>query len=348
MSVSAPSWSVVATVDEPPALAQTFVAWHLHLGAERVFLYCDNPDDPVGVLLGHMPQVRVVRCDDAHWRHLGKSRPRRHQVRQVWNAGEAYALCSSDWLVHLDADEFLWPAESVSALLQTIEPEADAVVLQVAERVHRPDDPGQTIFEGAFRRPFRNLPRMGERIFGPDYALTAGGLTGHTLGKAFVRTGRPVKMSIHRPKPASGAPDLIMARPAPDAIELLHFDGLTPNYWVFKLARMQRALEKMDGMPPSAHRRAQADALMANPDAGDDLYRRMKVADRDLSMLLRRYDLWSAPAFDPRPALARFFPDVTIDLSPAAFDAWLVANKPAVLSYLSRRNEKGPPKGDPS
>lgn len=334
MTASLPTWSVVATVEEPPALVLTFVAWHLHLGAETIYLYCDNPDDPVVAMLAHLPQVRVTVCDPEHWLRVGKSRPRRHQVRQARNACDAYARSTSDWLIHIDADEYLWPQQPVVQLLAAIEPESDAFVIQVAERVHLPDDPGETVFEGAFRRPFRKPPKMGERVFGPDYALSNRGLYGHAHGKAFARTGRNLSMSIHRPKSPRGAPDPVLSRPAPDAVELLHFDGLTPTGWVYKLARMQRALIKQDGMPPSPHRRAQADALMADPHGAEALYCRLKVADGDLPMLLQRHGLWSAPAFDPRVALAAYFPDVEIDLGPAAMDNWLASNKPRVIPFL--------------
>ena len=239
-------------------------------------------------------------------------------------------------MVHIDADEYLWPKHTVGDLLTAIEPEADVVVVQVAERVHLPDDPGTTIFEGAFRRPFRKPPKMGRRLFGPDYALTYRGLTGHAHGKAFVRRGRPIEMSIHRPQPARGAAELIKSGPAPDAIELLHFDGLTPTYWIYKLARMQKALEKNDGMPPSDHRRAQADALLADLDGGHALYQRLKLADGDLPMLLQRHGLWSQPSFDPSEAIATFFPDALVDLSPVTANGWLNINKPQVIPYLKK------------
>lgn len=336
MTVSAPTWSVVATVDEPPALVQSFVAWHLQLGAERIFLYCDNPGDPIAATLAHLPQVEVVACDAAHWARLCKSRPRRHQVRQARNAGDAYRRCGSDWLAHIDADEFLWSAADFGVLLASVDPSADGIVVQVAERLHRPDDPGMSVLEGVFRRPFCKPPRMGRRIFGPDYALTYRGLTGHANGKAFARTGRNLSMSIHRPQSAKGAPAPIFARPETDQIELLHFDGLTPRYWIYKLARMQRALDGQGGMQPSIHRRAQADALLADPDGGEALYRRLKLAKGNLPRLLQRRDLWSAPEFEPRPALAELFPGVAVDLSPDAMDAWLAENKPEIIDYLAQ------------
>ena len=79
MTLSEPTWAVVATVDEPLAVVQTFVAWHLSLGAAHVYLYCDRPNDPVQAAVAHLPQVSTVICDDVHWLRIGKSRPRRHR-----------------------------------------------------------------------------------------------------------------------------------------------------------------------------------------------------------------------------------------------------------------------------
>lgn len=337
MTASLPSWSIVATVDEPPALVQTFVAWHLHLGAETIFAYCDRPDDPVADMLAHLPQVQVIRCDSGHWQRLGQSRPLRHENRQVANACDAYRRCPSDWLLHCDADEFLWPRDRVGTVLAAIAKDEDAALVQVAERMHRPDDPGHSVFEGAFRRPFRKPPQAGLRLFGPDYALTSRGLTGHALGKAFVRTDRSLAMSIHRPQPLKGAPELRLTRPSEEAITLLHFDGLTPAYWIYKLARMQHALINHNGMPPSDNRRAQADALMQDPDQGAALYFRLKLANSHLQAQLERQGLWFAPAFDPHPALAAYFPKALPQVTPEALDAWLVSNKSQILSFIDAR-----------
>ncbi len=348
MDIDTPTWSIVATVEEPPALVQAFVAWHLHLGAEVIYLYLDNPDDPVACQFRHLPQVDVVRCDSDHWARVGKSRPRRHEIRQVRNAQDAFARTPSDWLVHIDADEFLWPHTSVADILRGIDPAADGIVVQVAERIHRPGDLGAHIFEGAFRRPFRKPAKMGQRIFGPDFAMTQHGLTGHAQGKAFSRVGRPLDLSIHRPKARDKSADLNLARPAPDTLELLHFDGLTPLSWVYKHARMIRALEKTDGMPPSPHRRAQAEALVADVDAGEALYARLKVANDGLRQTLSDFGLLVAPDLDVAGILPLFFPKTAVDLSPEAFDLWLRSHKPHITAYLSKSHmKKGPPAGSP-
>ncbi|SFR98948.1 glycosyltransferase family 2 protein [Yoonia litorea] len=347
MSARNPNWSVVATVDEPPALVQAFVAWHLHLGAQTIHLYCDNPDDPLPQTLAHLQQVVVVRCDAAYWQADGKSRPKRHQVRQVRNARHAYAACPSDWLVHIDADEFLWPGSRVAETLASVAEETDGLIVPVEERLHRPDDPGHSVFEGAFRRPFRGPQHRGRAIFGSDYDLTQCGLTGHAQGKAFARCGRDLSMSVHRHKRRDGsAPHL--ARPEPDELALLHFDGLTPLSWVFKRARMLRALEKNDGMPPSEHRKAQTKALVDNPGKAEAVYQALKSATPEVEHLLRRHGLWHAPAFEVSTALARYFPDEKPDLSPDAMDQWLFSKKANVIAYLSKSDmKKGPPDGSP-
>ncbi|EBA12249.1 hypothetical protein RCCS2_13169 [Roseobacter sp. CCS2] len=329
-----PTWAVVATVDEPPALVQAFVAWHLSLGAAQVFVYCDRPDDPLQDMLGHLPQVTTVICDEAHWLRVGKSRPRRHQVRQVRNARDAYARMQAEWLLHCDADEFLRAGVSVSDVLGDVTQDTDCLVVPVAERMHLKGAPVATIFEGAFRRPFRDRAAKGRKLFGPDYDLTYKGLTGHAQGKTFVRGGRPLQMSIHRPRPAHNDQDISMQRAAADTLELLHFEGLTPTYWIYKLSRMIHALAERDGMPPSDHRRKQADALIAEPKAGSLLYQRLKCPDDAVLDVLKSRDLYVAQAFNPSDALSRYFPDTAIDLAPQSIDAWLRRKKARVLSYL--------------
>lgn len=345
MANDLPTWAVVATVDEPPALVQAFVAWHLSLGAAQVFIYCDRPDDPVQDTLVHLPEVTVVPCDDAHWLRLGKSRPRRHQVRQVRNARDAYQRAETEWLLHCDADEFLWVGGAVSVVLSGVPLDADGLILPVAERAHRADDPGTSIFEGAFRRPFREPNATGCRLFGEAYTLTYRGMTGHAQGKAFVRRGRDLQMSVHRPRPVRGHEEVALERAPTDALELLHFEGLTPAYWAYKLSRMVHALAERDGMPPSKHRRRQADALLAQPEAAGAIYRHLKIPDaRSIRALVQR-GLWAEPVFDPQSCVAQYFTDHPLDASPEAIDQWLAENKSRLTSYLSRAaaKAKGPP-----
>lgn len=185
MTLSKSTWAVVATVDEPSALVQAFVAWHLSRGAARVFLYCDRPDDPVQDAFAHLPQVTVVSCDGAHWSRIGKSRPHRHQVRQVRNARDAYERAEVDWLVHIDADKFLWSQTQIAEHLIAVSDATDCLVIPVAERVHLAGGENKSIFEGAFRRPFVASVTKGRAVLGPDYSMTYRGLAGHAQGNFY-------------------------------------------------------------------------------------------------------------------------------------------------------------------
>lgn len=312
-----PSWSVTATLDEPLALVQAFVAWHLALGAAEVVLYFDRPDDPAAAALQDMPQVRVIRCGPGHWAGRQGARPVKHQVRQVHNATLAYRECRTDWLLHCDADEFLWPQGPVAEALAAVHPQTDAAIIAVAERVYAAGSTPETIFDGAFRRPFAGSPAQGEAVYGASYAMTRRGMTGHAQGKVFARAGRGLELSIHRPKPQPG----VVLQPCAGA-ELLHFDGLTPLQWRFKLLRKAEHFARHGGMEPSPHRQRQIDAILGDPAAAGVVHDALKTVTAPRLAQLRRLGLLLTADFDPQPALARFFG--AVDLSVAGFDAALL------------------------
>jgi len=329
-----PTWAIVATIDEPPALVQAFVALHLMLGAQEIFLYCDRPRDTVQKDLAHLAQVTVIPCDALHWRKFGKKRPHRHQIRQTRNATDAYARTTADWLLHCDADEFLRPSDIVSDVLRTVPDDIECLIVDVAERVHPQGQFGNSIFDGAFRRPLRISANRGTCVFGDDYALTNRGLTGHAQGKAFVRTGCAVNMSIHRPRARKKGQEVLTTRADVDALKLLHFEGLTKRYWAYKLSRMVFALRARNGMPPSEHRRRQAEALISAPDSADDLYQRLKCPDVGTIKKLCKRGLWDDEPFDPSVAVAKYFPARVADPSPNAVDQWLDQHKQHVTSFM--------------
>lgn len=313
------SWAVVATVDEPPALVQAFVAWHLSLGASEVILCFDRADDPVADLLSDMPKVTIVRCDEAHWARLGKRRPEKHQIRQVRNATDVYRRVQADWLLHCDADEFLSPTQSVAACLARVYPWIDCAVVPVMERVFVAGGASADMFSGLFRRPYSGKSGVGGGL-SADADLTQRGLTGHAIGKAFTRVGRDLEVSIHRAR----AGDADLRTEILQIADLLHFDGLTRLNWVYKLLRKADAFAHHGGMVPSPHRQRQIDAVLADPAAAFDLHDRLKiVAAKDFAALRVSEDV----SFDPKAVI-----DAGVDLSGEAFDAWLRKEKAHVFA----------------
>ncbi|MFG5381340.1 glycosyltransferase family 2 protein [Yoonia sp. R2-816] len=330
MSVTDPTWSVVATVDEPPALLQAFVAWHLSLGASEVFVYFDRPDDPAISLFAGQPQVVVARCDEAHWLRLDRRRPFKQEVRQARNATLAYRQTRSDWLLHIDADEFLWPSQSVADCLAGAADTADCLTVPVAERMFVAGSESESIFSGVFRRPFSSDMNDGSAVFGIRNGPTLRGLTGHTIGKAFSRCGRGLDISIHRPRPEQGSEaELISARA--QGLELLHFEGLTPLHWIYKLVRMAKVIAFHNGLVAPPHRQQQMESVLADPKGATELHDLLKVADMALLDALDNHGLVLRAGFDPADAMRTCFAGALPDLSADALDAWLWAERGELL-----------------
>lgn len=187
-------WAVVATVKADAAAILTFAAHHLEAGAHRIFLYLDAPCPEAMPFLRAHPRIRVTRCNSAYWAKRRQGRPAKHQVRQSLNATRCYRRQAqqADWLVHIDADEFLWSQRPIAEILAALPEEA------ICARV-RPLEPlagGGTAFKAApggkdrdavLRRVY---PRYGQWL--------KGGFFSHTNGKLFVRSGQDgLKLRIH-------------------------------------------------------------------------------------------------------------------------------------------------------
>ncbi|ASM72651.1 MULTISPECIES: glycosyltransferase family 2 protein [Roseobacteraceae] len=178
-------WGLVATVLGPPAELLQFAAYHLEAGAHRIYLYLDDPDSDAFAPLKAHPKVRVSRCDAQHWQKLGGKRPEKHQVRQSRNATHAYSRRTEvDWLIHMDADEFLVSDQPVGDILAAL-PESTLTARvrpmeQLAGDGHR------------FKAFIPNGPereKIVNRIYPTFGPHIKGGFLSHVAGKLFARTG---------------------------------------------------------------------------------------------------------------------------------------------------------------
>lgn len=297
------SWGVVMLAREPADLVLANIAWHRAMGAQVVHLYLDDPDDPVAPRAAALPFVIVTRCDGAFWARRG-FRPELQTGRQTFVATEAHRKGLTEWLVHLDADEFLLSHRPLARELGNLPPEKGRMKFHVRERVFTRPDPVD-IFEGAFLAP--QPGEAGE--------FTREGLVGHSAGKQATRRGQEVELRPHGPFSADGP---IKGHGSTSTV-LLHFDGLTPWHWLAKLLRY-------GDQPPARweqflgpHRRAQVQAALA---AGGDLLALKALHDR-LKVVAPDDARLEALRFDPGPALAALGLD--IDRSIAGFDAALRA-----------------------
>lgn len=192
------TWGIVATIKAPVPSILRWAAWHLELGAHRVYVYLDDPNPRAQAALRAHPKCRVKRCDDGYWNRQNGRRPDAHQSRQTFNATHAYTRADDvDWLLHLDVDEFLTARDPVADQLTALPPE----ILTARARPMELLAGGDPVTDAAFKM-FIPQGRARERIVTdlyPDFGqYLKGGFLSHIAGKLFVRTGlEGIKFRIH-------------------------------------------------------------------------------------------------------------------------------------------------------
>lgn len=279
------TWGVVSTVKARPDAVLAFVAHHLSLGAARIWLCFDDPDDPAADALPPLPQITVLRCDAVHWAGIGMARPDRHQNRQTANAQAILRICDLPWLAHIDVDEFLLPDRPIATILSEVAPHRPFVRAKAWEALHCPDLPDDVFTSNVFRAPLNAAGHADHRqaIFGPyaDYLPT--GVLSHAVGKCFFRTGVPGLQAWLHGASRQGAK--VPPGPPLQGVVLLHFHSQDPEDWIGRLPyRLERGAYVLK---PEL-----ADFLRgATPDDIRDFYHRCLTATPEAVAWLREHGL---------------------------------------------------------
>ncbi len=213
------SWSVICFANEEPEHLKAFVAWHLGLGAEKIHLMLDNPDPGIVDMFSHLPQVDARAFPPSYWPKPTDKAEVGRQDRHNALSTLAYHEVTSDWAIHIDVDEFLFPSGPVDTLLDQIPRDHPAIRIYAADRL-LPD--GYTHWASDFYRmptSERYPDWLGEIYDFPDQFMF--GLRGHSNGKLFIRAGQTgLKLMSHRI--ALDAPIPIKKSKYGDAFTLLH------------------------------------------------------------------------------------------------------------------------------
>ena len=212
-----------------------FVAHHLGLGADHIWLHFDDPDDPALATAARLPRTTAIACDDAYWQATCKRRPDAHQNRQSRNLQRVYAAKPLPWIAHIDHDEFLLPSRPIAEILDGLSPDQPLLRIAPFEALHDPALPDDIFTARHFRGALRGTEHAQNRdlVFGPAARLLPEGMLSHAAGKCIFRTGIPrLTPQIHgafrdKQRVRGGAfhPD----------IALLHFHAHDREGWLNKL-----------------------------------------------------------------------------------------------------------------
>ncbi|WP_353474612.1 glycosyltransferase family 2 protein [Salipiger sp. H15] len=215
-------WGTVTTTNAPLPRILDFAAWHLELGAHRLYIYLDAADPEAEAVLAAHPRLRVFTTDAAWWEKRGR-RPDKHQARQGRNARHANARKpETDWLAHIDVDEFLLPRRPLAEQLGELP--GDCLCARVRPIEALAPAPGadgtETLFK-AFHLDQQPRQRAAEACFPTWGQHLSGGFLSHVAGKLFFRPGTEgLDIRIHNV--TLGDQTNPGERPLPDT-ELGHF-----------------------------------------------------------------------------------------------------------------------------
>ncbi len=362
-----PTWALVVTAKGPSVLVKSFIAHHLRLGADGIYIFFDDPLDPTFDLVAHLPRVAAVRCTDSYWKQACGERPPAVVQRQVANARVAQSNCSKLWLAHLDIDEFLFTRNSVHFMLADIPLVADAVRLDVCENMSRsmPHSFGD-VFQGPFRK---TLPAgvdgevAAALLYGKPGTQLSRGMQGHHQGKLFLRAAsdgrfrtKSAEYATPRALPGSLGDVVLDERCALRVLpfqqhdtQLLHFFTMGPADWC---AKHMKRFDPVVGpsLDPSGLNRwlAFRDALAHSPEAVSAAYRNLNLLSENQTKILESLGALMEARLDLQAAVEALFGPGEHGFSDALPEVPYREMRARLEEFLARQAPDAGPKSAPT
>lgn len=233
-------FEIVAMATGPRHHVEIFQDYYERLGADRVRVFYDGAVD---LVRGCDPAV-VIGCDRAFWRGVAAGqRPAVVEDRQRAVYHHAYATASSDWVVFVDIDEFVFGKPSMAEVLTRAGREVDSIRFESAEAVYSQAATGRVEYGAAyFRRPCsRAMSVVLPHLLYPGVGhLFIRGLLGHSRGKHAIRAGLDgVSVGLHDSRRHDVPMTEVNAStlPAGERLLLAHYDAISLEQWCEKWRR---------------------------------------------------------------------------------------------------------------
>lgn len=281
-------------------------------------------------MLGQIKGVQVSRCDAAHWGALANGpRPGLQTKRQTLNANHVMRGETVDWLLHADADEFLWAPDGLAAELG-----ADAPWLHIPNLERCWTAPAPGLFDGSFRAALHDRP---DSVYGPAAPFLSAGLGGHCGGKSLARRAAQGFVAIHKVKQAEGG--AILPHATATHARILHFDGMTPRHWALKTLRYAAQPGALSALLNDARRRAITRILAADDILAEALalLREMFHLSIVQSALLTNAGALCDLPLDLAGAIQTHAPGVPVDLTATGFDTGHEGELQALVAGMQKK-----------
>lgn len=265
-----PTFSVTAMMREEPEVVQRFVDFYRAAGAETIFVYFDGPVDLLAGL--DLAGVELIECNEAFWQKTSGGRPAA-LAQGLWATHTRSANHhGSDWLLIVDADEFL-TGGSIRDMLAHVPGHVESLRVRNVEAVWGPGDDITKAFGSThFRRP---MPRrvsavIAPVLYGPVAAFFNRGLVGHSDGKHFLRRGAAFTEigshdSFHGDRRLGQWAHEVV--PGAEDMVIVHYDAVGFERWREKWRR--RFSREMPSSTMSPKRAAQMPRIEAAISAGE-------------------------------------------------------------------------------
>jgi hypothetical protein len=274
-------FSVVAMMRESPDVVRRFIQYYRKLGAAKVYVYHNGPAEDLPALGGSDLDVTV--CTPEFWaRHVRGPMTDSLDDRQRVCYRDCYDRCGTDWLLVVDADEFVFGDRPLAPLLDRLPASIESVYFPTAEAVFGPGDRIEDPFGCSHFRVGWNRQRwwglLGPLVYGRAARMMNVGVMGHAAGKHMLRTGLDVTaIGGHR----SQRGDTVIGMPAAAALpelagfRLAHFDALSLPRWEAKWRYRIDRIVVAPHMSPGRRRQMEAIAGALATGRGAELFRRL-------------------------------------------------------------------------
>jgi hypothetical protein len=296
------SFSVCMLCNEDVKFVHKFVDFYLLSGAKEIFIYLDfGAPTP---LYEHNEKIIIVKCEEIFIESGQPKRPQSFHFIQKIVYMHAFKQLSADWLLVCDVDEFVAGNRPLLEVLQEVPSDWQFIRIPVAEAIWGPGDSTGAAYECTYfrtRAPKGFGKLLSIFLYGSAFRYTKAGLTGHAMGKYFIKKDSPYDvLGIHVPGGVdwSSGPWAYEMASKPD-IFVYHFEAIGYDRWRTKWgSRVKRgnipvrSFNKAKRSYIAAFKRYQAAGK--ERELFESLYKinKFKAAILNILGLLRKKQLW--------------------------------------------------------